>query len=120
MGKMDSLALERERYARALENDLRSLVLQLSAVPAVSKVILFGSYASGRRDLFTDLDLLVVMDSSLDFVGRTAYLSQKLHASVALDLLVYTPEELLHMRHRPFIRQALETGDVLYERRREG
>jgi len=35
---------------------------------------------------------------------------------VALDLLVYTPQEMEWMRERPFLRQALKTGKVLYEK----
>jgi predicted nucleotidyltransferase len=112
---MVQLDMERERYITALAHDLESLVEQLRQIPAVQKVILFGSFAQGRRDLFTDLDLLVVMDSSLDFVARGVDLARQLRAGVALDLLVYTPQEMETMRDRPFIRHALATGEVLYE-----
>jgi predicted nucleotidyltransferase len=114
---MRTLSEDRERYAAALERDLEGLVRQLSALPEVQKVILFGSYAAGRRDLFTDLDLLVVMDSSLDFVSRGTDLARRLRAGVALDLLVYTPQEMEQMRERPFMRHVLKTGKVLYERK---
>jgi hypothetical protein len=66
--------------------------------------------------LCTDLDLLVVVESPLDFVARNVDLARRLRAGVALDLLAYTPQELKLMRRRPFIRRALETGKVLYER----
>lgn len=110
-----ALAAARQQHTRALDQDLHSLVEQLRALPAVRKVILFGSCAAGRRDLFADLDLLVVMDSPLDFVSRGVELARRLRAGVALDLLVYTPEEMEQLRHRPFLRQALATGKVLYE-----
>ena len=110
------LETQRKNYAKALDQDLESLVAQLRALPEVRQVILFGSCAVGRRDLFTDLDLIVVMDSPLDFVSRGAALARRLHAGVALDLLVYTPQELEQLRHRPFLRQALATAKVLYER----
>lgn len=113
---MRTLSEEHKRYAEALEGDLESLVRQLSAMPEVRKVILFGSCAAGRRDLFTDLDLLVVMDSPLDFVSRGVALARSVHAGVALDLLAYTPQEVEQMRERPFMRHALKTGKVLYER----
>lgn len=63
---------QRQVYIAALERSLDGLVAQLAAMPEVERVILFGSYATGRRDLFTDLDLLVVMRSSLNFISRTA------------------------------------------------
>jgi predicted nucleotidyltransferase len=113
---MTDLSLQRERYVQALERNLENLVSQLRAMPEVHKVILFGSYAQGRRDLFTDLDLIVVIESQDDFVTRCAELAGRLDAGVALDLLVYTPAELEKIRERPFIRQAIKTGKVLYGR----
>lgn len=110
------LETQRKHYAKALDQDLDSLVAQLRALPEVCQVILFGSCAMSRRDLFTDLDLIVVMDSPLDFVSRGVELARRLRAGVALDLLVYTPEEMEQLRHRPFLRQALVTAKVLYER----
>jgi predicted nucleotidyltransferase len=110
------LATRREEYTRALERALTDLVAQLRAMPAVQQVILFGSYAAGRRDLFTDLDVLVIMDSDLDFVPRNAALYQQLSVEVEvdLDLLAYTPEEVERMRERGLVRRALATGQVLY------
>lgn len=104
-------------YAAALERNLHSLVEQLRAMPAVQQIILFDSYAAGRRDLLTDLDMLVVMESPLDFVTRAADMARQIRADVALDLLVYTPAEIERVRNRPFFRHVLQTGKVLYEKR---
>jgi predicted nucleotidyltransferase len=114
-----TLNLERERYVKTLEGDLQNLIDQLKALPAVQKIVLFGSYAAGRRDLFTDLDVLVVMDSPLGFVDRLAALARQVHVRGPVDLLAYTPQEMERLRNRPFIRHALATGKVLYERRTE-
>lgn len=57
---MTTLANQREQHAAALARDLDDLGRQLADMPEVERVILFGSYAAGRRDLLTDLDLLVV------------------------------------------------------------
>ncbi len=115
--RMAFLSEQRERYVAALARDLDDVVRQLSRMPEVQKVILFGSYAAGRRDLLTDLDILVVMDSPLDFVARNVELARRLRAGVALDLLAYTPQEMERMRDRPFLRHVLKTGKVLYERK---
>jgi len=85
-------------------------------MPEVQQVILFGSYAAGRRDLFTDLDIIVVMDSPHGFVERLADLHRRLQVAVDIDLLAYTPAEFERMRQRPFISHALATGKVLYAR----
>jgi len=119
-GNEDDLATRRAAYAQSLERALADVVAQLRAMPTVHRVILFGSYADGRRDLFTDLDLLVVMESDLDFVARIAALYQQLAVGVDLDLLAYTPEELERARSHGLVRRALETGRVLYAKNAAG
>jgi predicted nucleotidyltransferase len=110
------LQARRSAHARALDEALRRVLAQLSARPEVRRVIVFGSYAAGRRGLFTDLDPLVVMDSDQDFITRTADLHRDVRAGVDLELLAYTPEEFERMRHRPFVRRILDAGRVLLER----
>ena len=107
---------QRQVYVAALEHSLDGLVAQLAAMPAVERVILFGSYATGRRDLFTDLDLLVVMRSPLNFVSRTADLYRRLCTDVDMDLVVYTPEEIARAGTHPFLRCVLTEGKMLYEK----
>jgi predicted nucleotidyltransferase len=112
-----TLATKREQYRDALGNAVQRIATALAQKPEVERAILFGSYARGRRDLFTDLDVLIVMDSPLDFVSRTAEMYRDLSCPVDLDLLVYTPEELARNRDRGFIRRVLEEGKVIYEKR---
>ncbi len=113
----ETIVEKRERHRHALATALRDVVAALACRPEVERVILFGSYARGRADLFTDLDLLVVMDTPADYVTRTAELYRYLSCPVDMDLLVYTPQELERNRGRGLVRQALEKGRVLYERR---
>lgn len=115
-----TLAARRQQYRDDLAQALDAIVAQLDRHGAVRLAVLFGSYARGRTDLFTDLDILIVMDSPLDFVTRTAEMYRYLSCPVDVDLLVYTPEELERVRQRAFIRQALEGGKVIYERRTAG
>jgi predicted nucleotidyltransferase len=113
---MTELDRQRQVYVAALERSLDDLVDQLADMPEVERVVLFGSYATGRRDLFTDLDLLVVMRSPLDFVSRTADLYRRLRTDVDMDLVAYTPEEIARVGTRPFLRRALTEGRILYEK----
>jgi len=119
-GTVTNLAEKRAEYAEDLQRALNKIVSHLANMPQVEQLILFGSYAAGRRDLFTDLDMIVVMHSEQDFVHRTAELYQQLEAGVDLDLMVYTPEEFEQQRQRGFVRQALRTGRVLYEKKPVG
>ncbi|BER93351.1 nucleotidyltransferase domain-containing protein [Atrimonas thermophila] len=110
------LAERRKEHLVALDAALGKAVEVLKSFPGVKQVILFGSYARGRRDLFTDLDFLVVMESDLDFLSRLALLRQALALPVDFDLLVYTPQEIERLKDRPFFKKALQEGKVLYEK----
>jgi predicted nucleotidyltransferase len=117
IGMVESpIAAKRRQYQRALADALDEIVDALARRPEVERAILFGSYAEGRRDLFTDLDILIVVESPLDYVTRTVEMYRYLSSPVDLDLLVYTPQELERNRDRPLIRQALEKGRTIYEK----
>lgn len=115
-----SLDQERRRYVEALARVVEALPKAFAQIPEVERVWLFGSYLRGRRDLCTDLDLIVVMHSKHDVVTRTARLYERVAAllkpDVDLDLLVYTPEEFAQVRGRGFVKHALAQGRVIYER----
>ena len=106
---------QRQVYVAALARSLDDLVAQLAVMPEVARVILLGSYAAGRRDLFTDLDLLVVMRSPLN-ISRTADLYRRLCTDVDMDLVVYTPEEIARAGTHPFLNRVLTAGRILYEK----
>ena len=102
-------------HRMVLQKELTRIVNKLRELDA-EKVILFGSYAQGRADLFTDLDIIVVLDTDLPYVERSGYIYRELSPRVAADVLVYTPQEWQKMQGRPFIKQALKEGKVLYEK----
>ena len=59
------------------------------------RVIAFGSYARGEHGPDSDLDLIVEMESDKPFWERTLAVSELfVPRDWALDLLVYTPQEL--------------------------
>lgn len=111
------LAKKRAAYASRLEEAVRAVVETLSGIDAVRRVSLFGSYARGRRDLFTDLDVLVVMDTTMGFLERLRFLYGTLALPVDLDLVCYTPQELRDLRDTPFLRRILEEEVVVYEKK---
>ena len=58
-----SLTESRTAYSNLLKASLDQIVTKLSALKEVERVSLFGSYARGRIDLLTDLDILVIMNT---------------------------------------------------------
>lgn len=115
-----ALQEKRRAYSQALARALDDIVARLAQHGDVERAILFGSYAQGRDDLFTDLDLLIVMASDEPFVTRTAGMYAYLAPRVDVDLLVYTPAEFEAQRNRRFLRHALQEGTVIYEKQRTG
>lgn len=86
-----------------------------AAALGVQRVIVFGSVAQNTPSLGSDLDLLIVWDTPMGYLARTVALYRQLQLRVAVDLLVYTPDEMVTMAQKPFIQQALANGKVLYE-----
>jgi predicted nucleotidyltransferase len=101
-----------------LLRDLGELRRRLTPhVSRACKVIVFGSVARGDADAWSDLDLIIVADTTRPFFERFKDFAGLYDVWPRLDLLVYTPEEFQQMvaEDRPLISQALREGVVLYE-----
>jgi predicted nucleotidyltransferase len=87
------------------------------------KIILFGSFAWGTPWRYSDLDLLIVMDSLVARPDERALQIEAMFCDLdcPMDLLVYTPEEVATClrKRNPFIRDILKRGRVLYARQHE-
>ncbi len=83
------------------------------------KIILFGSYAYGTPTADSDVDLLVIMETTGSHVERSLSVARLLRPRVfAVDILVRTPEEIERALRSGnfFIQEILSRGYVLYER----
>ncbi len=60
----------------------------------VKRAVAFGSYARGVADAWSDLDLVIVMETGLPKLERGRLLDDLYDAlPVSLDILVFTPAE---------------------------
>jgi predicted nucleotidyltransferase len=84
----------------------------------VDKAVLFGSFARGTASKRSDVDILIVQETNKRFLDRFSDFSwlYDLLKEYAVDLLIYSPEELKRNASRPFIKSILTEGVVLYER----
>ena len=107
---------DREARRDRLRRELRDIVARI-VDPATEKILLFGSTARGTVRSTSDLDLLVVRHDCRRPGERADDLYRRARPRVALDLLVYTPEELEAEQARSsFLRTALCGAEVVYER----
>ena len=117
LDSQEMIARSRATYVRLLQESLERAVGILSGLDRVERVSLFGSYARGRGDLFTDLDILIVMKTDQAFVDRLRTLYSLLALPVDADLLCYTPQEFEELKEQPFLKRILQDEVVLYEKK---
>ena len=113
----DNPASLRERYQREIERVVS--ILQEHYAP--DKVILFGSCGRGDFSEDSDVDLLIVKETSKRPLDRMREVYELVYSPdhyLALDPLVYTPKELTRRLALGdfLIQEIMEEGRVLYER----
>jgi uncharacterized protein len=83
----------------------------------VIKAILFGSLAKGTGSKRSDVDLLILMKSDKRFFDRYDAFNDvyDILKGSAIDMLIYTPDELEKISNRSFIKNILSEGKVIYE-----
>lgn len=83
-------------------------------------IILYGSRAAGTADDESDYDIVIIKRSQDRPADRRMAVERIIaDRSIAVDLLVYTPDEVrsLYYMGSPFITEVLETGRVVYMRK---
>lgn len=99
------------------ERLLPEIIRRIARVANPGKIILFGSYATGQPGPDSDLDLVVVQQTALSPPQRLAPIRRALRGlKVAVDILVYTPEEVDRWKGVPtaFITTVMNKGKVVY------
>ena len=64
------------------------------------RIYLFGSYARGDADVDSDVDLVVIQDTSLPFFDRLRAAWACAEPDWPVEILVYTPAEFAAMQRR--------------------
>jgi uncharacterized protein len=100
---------------RSLRPAIQRIVNELNP----EKVLLFGSYAYGKPNPHSDVDLLVIMKTSASLKERSWKVSRLLlPRPFPVDILVKTPKEIEKALKSGdfFLKEILTRGKVLYER----
>lgn len=107
--------IERQSLLRA---ELARYLALLSEFYDPQQVYIFGSMATGAIGEWSDLDLVIIKRTEKRFLDRTREIIELLRPQVGVDILVYTPEEFVHLRQeRAFVRdEIVGKGKLIYER----
>lgn len=112
--KLFTLAERREE----LDKELTRIVDVVVKKYQPEKIILFGSMAEGRIHEWSDIDMLIVKETSLRPVDRCLELFRLIQPKVGIDLFIYTPDEfktLLDEKYS-FLLDILRKGKAVYEK----
>lgn len=101
---------------RVLKENLDRIIIDLKEKYNPQKVIIFGSYASGKIKNFSDLDLLIIKDTKSKFFDRLREVTKICNYNIGVDFLVYTPEEYEEqLKKNLFFKEEIVTkGKVIY------
>jgi len=98
--------------SRSKEDTILELVQILKTNPLVHNAYIFGSFYSREFNADSDLDLLVIMNTSKNFIDRPLDFPEILNLDYQVDLLVYTEEEFKNLQNEKkvgFWKSAFET-----------
>lgn len=107
--------IDKGRNSEMLDRILNKIVSQYKP----EKIILFGSYAKGLTDSDSDIDLLIIKNTSERFIDRWTAIQKIIlgtHESVPVDTLVMSPQEISKRLSigDQFIEDIINNGRVLY------
>lgn len=97
---------------RRIKSFAEQIVLQFHP----EKVILFGSHAYGKTSSGSDVDLLIIMNTTLKPIAQEVLIRKSIPRDFPLDLIVMTPRQIDKRRKLgdAFINTILLKGKVLY------
>ena len=104
---------------KQISKELARIIHRLVARYHPETIILFGSLASKSPGRWSDIDLALVKKTKRRFLDRLKDALLIASPKEALDIVVYTPEEVTSMESHgnPFwIHEIKEKGRILYQR----
>ena len=108
--------LDREHL---LHRELEAIVEKLKSRYQPQKIILFGSLAQGDVKEGSDIDLAIIKETDKRPLDRCLEVAAVAQPSVAVNFLVYTPEEFQKQTEAGnffVVDEIIKRGQVLYER----
>lgn len=99
-------------------NIINDVVQKIIKNARPKKIILFGSCAMKNQSAESDIDILIIKESSLRRDKRAKEIYQLLSDRMfPLDIIVYTPKEIEQYKKLSgsFVKDVIEHGEVVYD-----
>ncbi len=99
------------------EKEIEDVVKRIVENYKPEKVYLFGSFAWGKPNKDSDVDLFIIKNTEAKHLERDKTVRRIINRELPADLLIYTPEETQRRLGIGdfFIKNILQKGKVLYE-----
>lgn len=106
---------------RKIDKILNEIVEKLQREYKPLKIILYGSYAYGTPNIDSDIDLLIVKNTSERSVDRFVKVKKIIYnpkRKIPVSPLIYSPDEVKERLRigDDFIKEILNKGVTLYEK----
>jgi len=101
------------------QKELNKIVKQIKEKYKPEKIILFGSFAWGKPEKSSDVDLLVVKNTKKDPLQRAYEIRKIIDPIFPFDILVFNSQEIKKRLKMGdfFIEKIINQGKVLYEKK---
>jgi predicted nucleotidyltransferase len=97
--------------AEMLEREFKRVLPILIREYSPRKIILYGSFANGNVQEWSDIDLVIIKESKKKFCDRIAEVLSMLRPEVGMDIAVYTPAEWEALcKERRFVQEEILNG----------
>lgn len=100
----------------SLQHELKRIINILKSQYRPEKIILYGSAATGKVDPDSDLDIVIIKETTSRFYDRIGEVLRLTRPTEAIDVLVYTPEEYERLKTESwFVGEEIQKkGKVIY------
>src|SRR5688572_7960116 len=118
-GRLDPYTARYAARKRISQDAIRAVAERIANQFHPDKIIRFGSYAYGEPKPWSDVDLLIVMDTPLTPNKQRRAISEFLYPKpFSLDIVIWSAGELQDRIQEGdwFLKEAVERGQTLYEK----
>jgi predicted nucleotidyltransferase len=115
MVNLASIRKAKKTRKKNLQKALNNILNQLKKI-GVIKIFFFGSFNEDNIDLYSDLDLLVIMPNSKTTKEWINLIYSNLERRIATDLVIFNEEDFGNMLPKSsFLDNIIKNGKKIYE-----